>query len=129
MSAHLPREKMREVEEKQATFHDWLKNKDYINTEEKMSLDCRSYSDFATYWTRESEEAKSIFDRQHQKGWRAWSRKFESFAAKADQFMEAFNPIVRVAQEATCPYGGLAIGTMCILFTVWSSRCSSFGSS
>jgi len=114
--AELYRENICIVEKAQREFHDWLKSKSYISKEEKKSLDCKSYDEFAAYWTEFLEQAKSDHDLRG--GWRRWARKYQSFATSADRFMKDFSPMVELARGAGGPYSGLAVGTICILFRV-----------
>ncbi|KAL9625327.1 MAG: hypothetical protein Q9160_000390 [Pyrenula sp. 1 TL-2023] len=114
------RDKLCKVDAAQKEFHDWLKKKNLISEEEKRCLDYESYHDVASHWAGLSEQTKINFDRQ--RGWRRWARKYQSFAAGADQFMKDFNPIVEWAQAAGGPYSGLAIGTICALFTIAGNK-------
>ena len=47
-----------------------------------------------------------------------WVGKFPSFAAGANRFMKDFSPMVELARVSGPPYSGLAVGTICVLFTV-----------
>lgn len=104
------------METAQSDLHCWLKAKKVIGAVEKECLDCKSYDDFAVYWTSLLERTKYAFD--HPKGWRKWARKYQSFAAGADHFMKDFSPIVELVQKAGEPYSGLAVGTISVLFIV-----------
>ncbi|KAI9697894.1 MAG: hypothetical protein M1820_007681 [Bogoriella megaspora] len=112
------RDKLGALEQKQRKLHDRLKKIEHFGVQELKSLACESPRDFTVFWAQYSIQTRSSFDQRHERGWRRWVQKYQSFAAGADRFLRDFSPIVEVVKNVGAPYGGLAIGTISAFFVI-----------
>ena len=72
---------------------------------------------FNDYWQR-TEDAEQSFESRHEKGCGLWARQYQHTASLVLPFMNDFSPIVQIVTDFGAPYGGLAVGTISLLFAV-----------
>ena len=106
------------LEAKQSNIHRQFERGSDANTELMQAVQCRSYEDFVTFWTAASGRAEKEYVSRHQRGWRKWTRRTQSLGEDAAGFMKDFSPIVDLIKDCGAPFGGLAVGTLSLLFTV-----------
>ncbi|KAL8653829.1 MAG: hypothetical protein Q9210_001858 [Variospora velana] len=68
------------------------------------------------------DSARIEFDRNHEKGCGLFSKNYQSSAAAIQPFMNEFSPIIQVVRDFGAPYGGLAMGTVTLLFAVAGNK-------
>lgn len=86
-----------------------------------------SVEKFNTFWQK-TNRAKQDFDQRHQRGCGLWLNKYQASAVEVQNFMDDFSPIIDIVQAFGTPYGGLAVGTISILFIVGPTRPIAHGS-
>lgn len=110
------------VEDKQQILHETLQTQKFRQSTLERGLKCRTDDDFVRHVTESAEQAENNFRRRRQRGWRVWSRKFETFSVNARGFMDDLNPVLDIVKGVGSPYTGLAIGTVSILFGIVASK-------
>ncbi|KAI1500935.1 hypothetical protein F5X99DRAFT_384417 [Biscogniauxia marginata] len=111
----------RDFEKKQEDFHEWLTKSKKLAKDETRAIGCRSCDD-AKKWTEEAERLHSTFEDQHSRGPRKWVRKYQSLAAGVSSFLDDISPLLDVVKGLGPPYSGIAVGTICGLFTIASRK-------
>lgn len=86
---------------------------------EKAAIKLDTVEKFYIFWERAHNE-QGAFDRSHERGCGLWSKRYQSSAAIIQGFMEDFSPVIKIVQDFAAPYGGMAVGTMSVLFAVGS---------
>jgi hypothetical protein len=112
------REKFKQVEKRQVEFHEWLKSKHKLSEDEKQVVQCKNYEDFSTYWAKLCSSTESSFETSRGRGWKKWSKKYQSFAAGVSRFMQDVSGLVGLVKDLGPPYTNLAVGTISALFVV-----------
>ena len=84
---------------------------------EKAAFEVDSVAAFSDYWQK-TNSAKEDFDRSHEKGCGLWAKRYQSSAALIQPFLDDFSPIVKIVKGFGAPYGGIAVGTISLLFAV-----------
>ena len=84
---------------------------------EQAAIKVDSVAAFSDYW-QYTNSAKENFDRSHEKGCGLWAKRYQSSAAFIQPFMDDFSPIIRIVKDFGAPYGGVAVGTISLLFAV-----------
>lgn len=107
-------------EKEQVQLREWVTMSKGFSDGEKAALRVDSSDAFNSFWQR-TENAKEEFDRSHEKGSGALGRRYQSAASLILPFMEDFSPIVQIVKDFGAPYGGLAVGTISLLFAVSAS--------
>lgn len=90
--------------------------KEFSETE-KAVIKFNTVTEFSKFW-EQANSAKGTFDRSHEKGCGLWSKKYQSTAVIAQDFMDDFSPIIQIVNNFAAPYGSMAVGTMSVLFAV-----------
>jgi len=72
---------------------------------------------FIDYWEH-TNSAKESFDRSQGKGCGLLGKRYQSSASFVLPFMNDFSPIIQIVKDLGAPYGGLAVGTLSLLFAV-----------
>ena len=72
---------------------------------------------FDAFW-KQTNDAQEEFDERHEKGCGLFSKSYQSSAVVARSFMRDFSPILEIVKDFAAPYGGLAVGTISVLFVV-----------
>lgn len=106
------------MEERQKIFHSSIQKKKGDRIDEKGAIECKTYEEFAIYWATVAGSAETRLSSGRRKGWRKWSKRYQSFAKGVDGFMKDFSPIVEIIKGVYPPFGGIAIGTISALFVV-----------
>jgi hypothetical protein len=97
------------VEEKQEKVHSFIKSKKGDEIGENGAIECKTYEEFAIYWAKVAGDAETRLNYGRRKGWRKWSKKYQSFAEGVDKFMKDFIGIVDVVQGAFQPMEALQL--------------------
>ncbi|KAI8957894.1 hypothetical protein F5Y11DRAFT_63345 [Daldinia sp. FL1419] len=113
---------LKEVEEKQAEFHQRLEKDKRLSSYEEKALKCTNHNEFAEFWGTYCQQAHTRFGNKHEIGWRSWSKKAQSFANHVLVFMNDIKPALDVGKDFGQPWSGLAIGTLTVLFVVGSNK-------
>jgi hypothetical protein len=93
-----------------------MHSKDF-SEDEKCAVQYDTLIEFKKHWA-EANDAKSNFDSSHEKGCGLWSKRYQSLSTVVQSFMEDFSPLVEIIKDFGAPYGGIAIGTISLLFVV-----------
>lgn len=112
------RERLDVVTNKQLRLRQWLATRQDYSEEEKSAIECRNYSDFATYWLGVAECGKDDLEQGRQRGWKKWAAKYQSYGKGVHRFMQDWEPLVGVVKGFGGGYGDLAIGTILLVFVV-----------
>ena len=91
-------------------------SKEYSETE-KAVFNFNTFAEFDAFWQK-TNDAKEEFDQSHERGCGLWSKNYQSSAVVARSFMKDFSPIIDIVRDFGAPYGGLAVGTVSVLFAV-----------
>jgi len=84
---------------------------------EKDAINCNTVTQFRKYW-EDTSISRDAFENNHQKGCGLWVKRYPKTAVLVQEFMEDFNPIVEFVTMFAAPYGGIAVGTISVLFAV-----------
>lgn len=95
-------------------------SRDYSETE-KAVFKFDTFTEFDAFW-KKTNDAKEDFDRRHEKGCGLWSKSYQSSAVVARSFMKDFAPIIDIVRDFGAPYGGMAVGTVSVLFAVAGNK-------
>lgn len=98
-------------------FKGWVVGSKEFSENEKAAFKVDSVAAFSDYWQK-TNSAKEDFDRSHEKGCGLWAKRYQSSAAFVQPFMDDFSPIVEIVKDFGAPYGGVAVGTISLLFAV-----------
>ncbi|KAL6714365.1 hypothetical protein ACLMJK_007788 [Lecanora helva] len=104
-------------ENKQLGFRDWVARSKGFSESEKSATNVTSVPAFEEYW-RQMDTAKDGFERRQEKGCGLWAKSYQSSAEQMQPFLTEFSPIVQIVKDFGAPYGGLAVGTVSLLFAV-----------
>ena len=99
----LCRKTLENSEKQQNQFKGWVVASNRFSENERAALKLDSVATFNDYW-RETNNARASFDRSTEND---------------------FSPIVQIVRDFGAPYGGLALGTISLLFVV-SAKSSAF---
>ena len=108
-----------DFETKQQEFHKRLEKSRRFNKNGKRAIRCRTNDD-VHHWITQAEELHSDFEERHSRGPRKWVRKYQSFSDGVSAFMTDIEPLLDIVKGLGPPYSGIAVGTVCGLFTVSS---------
>ncbi|KAL1854935.1 hypothetical protein Daus18300_011255 [Diaporthe australafricana] len=114
-------ERIRHSEEEQENFRRRLKSNGNLTRQEEAALKIDNYDAFSVFW-QDTLGTKAAFNTDRTRGAGKAGKKVTSFMASADDMIKDFNPIVEVVRDFGSPYGALAVGTVCFLFTVAKNR-------
>jgi hypothetical protein len=93
-----------------------MHSKDF-SADEKRAVQWDTLIEFKKHWA-EANQAKYNFDSSHEKGRGLWSKRYQSLSTVVQSFMEDFSPVVEIIKDFGAPYGGVALGTISLLFVV-----------
>jgi hypothetical protein len=93
-----------------------MQSKDF-SEDEKTAVQYDTLAEFKDHWAK-ANEAKSDFDSSHEKGCGLWAKRYQSLATVVQNFMDDFSPLVQIIKDFGAPYGGVALGTISVLFVV-----------
>jgi hypothetical protein len=110
------RDKLKECEDKQAQLRDRV-NKTPKFPEELAALNVNTKETFMAFW-QAARDAEADFDAKHEHGAGRLSKKTTSLAASAYDTMQIFSPLLNAIKDFGAPYGGMALGTLCLVFAV-----------
>ena len=102
----------------QKVLRDFVKKDHRFSKEEKAALDIDSVDAFDIFWNSVLQ-SQNKFEETHKKGAGLAMRKVQDFGASASDIVQHMDPIVQIVKDFGAPYGGMAIGTITFLFTVW----------
>ncbi|EXJ83922.1 hypothetical protein A1O1_07551 [Capronia coronata CBS 617.96] len=108
-------QRFRDVEEKQKRLHEWLRSRS-LAPDEARAVSCRSQADFVQFWSSISGDAQTKYDARHKKGWRLWSKRYQTFSGGVISFMKDMEPLLDIVKAFGVPYTGAAVGTITGLF-------------
>lgn len=91
-------------------------NKDFTEIE-KAAINFNTPAEFTSFW-QQATDAKKGFDEGHAKGCGLCSKSYQTSAVAVLDFMNDFSPIIEIVKDFAAPYGGMALGTISVLFTV-----------
>lgn len=111
------RKQLEASETVQNEFKQWVVESKRFSEHEKSAISLESPTNFDEYW-QNTNNAKNTFDRSSDKGCGLWTRRYQSSAAAVQPFMKDFSPIIDIVKDFGAPYGGIALGTISLLFAV-----------
>ena len=88
-----------------------------FSDDEKIAVQYNTLAEFKKHWVK-ATEIKSEFDSSHEKGRGLWSKRYQNLATIVQSFMDDFSPLVEIIKDFGAPYGGVALGTISLLFVV-----------
>jgi hypothetical protein len=115
LKIHSKRIEKSETEQKQ--FKEWVMQSKVFSEDEKRAVQYNTLVDFKKYWAQ-ANEAKSDIEASHKKGRGLQSKRYQSFSTAVESFMEKFSPLIEIIKDFGAPYGGVALGTISLLFAV-----------
>lgn len=119
-SSHIlkfPRKAIEISENEQSQFKELVATSKNFSKTEKAVIEYKTVAEFDTFWQL-TNSAKEEFDQSHERGCGLCMRRYQSSAVVAQSFMEDFSPIINIVKSFAAPYGGMAVGTISILFAV-----------
>ena len=111
------REILKNSEDNQKKFRDYVEKSKDFSSIEKRAISIDSQSAFEEYW-RNVNNAREDFDLGHEKGCGLFGRRFQGAVTSVEPFFNEFSPLIDAVKNFGAPYGGLAVGTISILFVV-----------
>ncbi|RYP33461.1 hypothetical protein DL767_004739 [Monosporascus sp. MG133] len=115
------RDKLGESEDKQRQLREKVVKIRKFTQEERSALSINSKEAFKDFFEAALDD-QVAFDTEHEHGAGRLSKGATSLAASAHDILQDFSPIVDIVKDCGAPYGGMAIGTICFLFTVANNR-------
>lgn len=113
----MSRETVKRLENEQSDFKNLVASSKGYSEIEKAAVNVTTVAEFNTLW-RNTNDAKKEFDHSHEKGCGLCSKTYQSSAVEVRNFLNDFSPILDVVQNFAAPYGGMAVGTISVLFVV-----------
>ena len=100
----------------------WLKQK-HLAEDEDQATACGTHEEFAKFWVDFTAKDHAKFEDNHRSGWRVWAKKYQSYAAGVQDFMNDFQGMLDACRALGRPYAGAAIGIVTVLSVVssWAS--------
>ncbi|EXJ82359.1 hypothetical protein A1O3_06172 [Capronia epimyces CBS 606.96] len=110
-------------EAEQINFQKTVATSKSYSATEKTAFSLSSAQEFHDFW-EQTIQAKGEFDDSHEQGCglRVWARQYQNAASVVQSFMKDFSPIIDVVRDCAGPYGGLAVGTISVLFAVAANK-------
>ncbi|MCJ1244750.1 hypothetical protein MMC30_001950 [Trapelia coarctata] len=105
----------------QCQLKEWVASSEKFSEAEKAAIKVNTVDEFSIFW-EQNNSAKEAFDRRHEKGCGLWAKRYQNSAVLIQDFMNDFSPIVEIVKNFAAPYGGVAVATMSILFTVAAKK-------
>ena len=113
----LSRKTIKSLENEQSKFKKLVAtSKDYSEAE-KAVINFDTVAQFDAFWQK-TNDAKEEFDQSHERGCGLCSKSYQSSAVVIRSFMKDFSPIIDIVKDFAAPYGGMAVGTISVLFAV-----------
>ena len=113
----LSRETVIRLENEQKEFKNLIASSKEYSEIEKNAINVTTVAEFKDFW-QNTKDAKEDFDRSHEKGCGLCSKTYQSSAVVVGNFMDDFSPILDIVKNFAAPYGGMAVGTISVLFVV-----------
>ncbi|KAL9105306.1 MAG: hypothetical protein Q9227_009501 [Pyrenula ochraceoflavens] len=95
-------------------------NKAFSATE-KAALKVNTFNEFDAFWSQVNG-SKQKLNHGNREGHPSLSKSYQKSASVAYDFMQSFSPIIGLVKDFAAPYGGLAIGTLSLLFIVAKNK-------
>ncbi|KAL9004060.1 MAG: hypothetical protein Q9188_003095 [Gyalolechia gomerana] len=108
-------------EHEQREFKELVVNSKAYSKAEKAAISFHTFEEFDAFWTRANDD-KEDFDKSHQRGCGLFSKRYQHAAAQAQSFAKDLSPIIDLVKNFAAPYGGIAVGTVSVLFVVASKK-------
>lgn len=114
-------EAVKRLENEQSNFRNLVgSSREYTETE-KAAVNVTTVAEFDALW-QNTNNAKDDFDQSHETGCGLCSKTYQSSAVVVRSFMKDFSPILEIVQNIAAPYGGMAVGTISVLFVVAANK-------
>lgn len=91
--------------------------KEYSSTAREV-VQFNSVEQFNNFFLKPTQDAQAKFENDHEHGAGLLAKGYQNMSTKALNFVNQFSPILQMVESCGYPYGGLAIGTISVLFTV-----------
>lgn len=111
------RETIKSLENEQSEFQKLVATSNDYSVREKEVVGYETVAQFNAYWPK-TTNANQEFDQSHTKGCGLFSKKYQSSAVVVQSFIQDFSPIIEIVKNFAAPYGGMALGTISVFFTV-----------
>ncbi|MCJ1266406.1 hypothetical protein MMC22_006291 [Lobaria immixta] len=114
-------ETIKSLENEQSEFQKLVATSNDYSVREKEVVGYETVAQFNAYW-RKTTNANQEFDQSHTKGCGLFSKKYQSSAVVVQSFIQDFSPIIEIVKNFAAPYGGMALGTISVFFTVAGNK-------
>lgn len=115
------RETIKSLENEQSDFQKLVATSNDYSVREKEVVGYETVAQFNAYWPK-TTNANQEFDQSHTKGCGLFSKKYQSSAVVVQSFIQDFSPIIEIVKNFAAPYGGMALGTISVFFTVAGNK-------
>jgi hypothetical protein len=105
----------------QRTLRGFIEHAGKLSPKEKAALNVHSVPEFRRFWTS-TLDAKKAFENSHSHGVGLAGKQFQSVASYAVDILQNMDPLIQIIKDFGAPYGGMAIGTISLLFAVCTSE-------